>query len=225
MLKIIDFLKKDECSEGKMMATGIAQKIQFPSGSLSLEGILVKGKLSKAVVVSHPHPLYGGDMHNHVVGLIAGAFEDRGWTTLCFNFRGVGRSQGDFDQGLGEQEDVADAVAYLKGLGETKIILAGYSFGAGVNARAALSLPDVQGSILVSPPAGMMDFSFMSQDTKTRLIIVGDQDPYAPVAQIKSLVQSLPAPPPIKIIKGADHFYSSGWQELTAAITEIEPSL
>ncbi len=207
------------------METGNPHNIIFPSGPLSLEGVLVKGKLSKTVVVSHPHPLYGGDRHNHVVGLIAGAFEDQGWTTLCFNFRGVGRSQGEFDQGLGEQEDVFGAVAFLKGLGEQKIILAGYSFGAWVNARAGLTHPDVQGSILVSPPAGMMDFSFLSQDTKTRLIVVGDQDPYAPVSHIKKLIQSLPAPPPIKIIKGADHFFSSGWEELTAAITEIQTSL
>jgi uncharacterized protein len=207
------------------MATDIAEKIIFPSGSLSLEGVLIKGRSSRVVVVSHPHPLYGGDMHNHVVGLISKAFEDQGWTTLRFNFRGVGRSQGDFDQGLGEQEDVSEAIAYLKGLGEEKIVLIGYSFGAWVNAQVSLTHPDVRASILVSPPAGMMDFSFLSQDTKTRLIVLGDQDPYAPIAKIKNLIQSLPAPPPIKIIKGADHFYSSGWEELTAAITAIQSSL
>jgi uncharacterized protein len=215
----------DKYSEGKIMATGIAEKIMFPSGALSLEGVLVKGKLSRAVVVSHPHPRYGGDMQNHVVGVIAGVFEDQGWTTLCFNFRGVGRSQGDFDQGIGEQEDVTSAVAYLKELGEQKIYLAGYSFGAWVNAQAALTHPDVQGSILVSPPAGMMDFSFLFQDTKTRLIVFGDQDPYVPVQQIKKMASSLKTPPPIKIVKGADHFYSSGWEELTTAITAILPSL
>ncbi len=207
------------------MANGIAEKIMFPSGALSLEGVLVKGEMSKAVVISHPHPLYGGDMHNHVVGLIAGAFEEQGWTTLRFNFRGVGRSHGDFDQGVGEQEDVRAAVAYMKELCEQKLFLAGYSFGAWVNARAGLSHPDVQGSILVSPPAGMMDFSFLSQDTKTRLIVLGDQDPYAPVSQINNFVQASPSPPPIHIIKGADHFYSSGWEELKAAITAILPSL
>jgi alpha/beta superfamily hydrolase len=207
------------------MANGIAEKIMFPSGSLSLEGLLLRGNSARAVVISHPHPLYGGDMYNHVVGLISQAFEDQGWTTLRFNFRGVGRSQGDFDQGLGEQEDVSAAVDYLKGLREQNIILAGYSFGAWVNAQAGLTHPDVQGSILVSPPAGMMDFSFLHQDTKTRLIVLGDQDPYAPVSQIKKLVQSLPTPPPLKIIKGADHFYSSGGEELTTAITSILSSL
>jgi uncharacterized protein len=212
----------DKYSERKIMA---AEKIMFPSGALSLEGLLIQGESSTAVVVSHPHPSYGGDMHNHVVGLIAGAFEDQGWTTLRFNFRGVGRSQGDFDQGVGEQEDVSAAVAFLKGLGEQKIILAGYSFGAWVNAQAGLNDPNVQGSILVSPPAGMMDISFLSLDTKTRLIVVGDQDSYAPVNKIKNLVASMATPPPIKIIKGADHFFSSGWEELQAAITAIQTTL
>jgi uncharacterized protein len=207
------------------MESSTPQKIIFPSGSLSLEGSLVKGGLSKAVVVSHPHPLYGGDRHNHVVGLIAGLFEAQGWTTLCFNFRGVGRSQGVFDQGQGEQKDVLGAVTYLKGMGEQKIILAGYSFGAWVNAQAGLAQAEVAGSILVSPPAGMMDFSFLSRDTKTRLILLGDQDPYSPVSQIIKLVQSMPVPPTVKIIKGADHFFSSGWQELKEAISSIQTSL
>jgi len=207
------------------MEAGSVKKILFPSGALFLEGLLIQGELSKAVVVSHPHPLYGGDMHNHVVGFLARIFEESGWTTLRFNFRGVGRSQGDFDQGVGEADDVSAAVAYLKGLGLQPIVLAGYSFGAWVNAQAALMHPDVQRSILVSPPIGMMDFSFLAQDNKTRLIIVGDQDPYSPVSKIKNLVCSMTTPPPIKIVKGADHFFSFGSEELTAAITAIQPSL
>ena len=207
------------------MEAGSAKKILFPSGSLYLEGLLIQGELSKAVVVSHPHPLYGGDLHNHVVGLIARTFEESGWTSLRFNFRGVGRSQGDFDQGAGEADDVSAAVAYLKGLGTQHIALAGYSFGAWVSARAALTDPDVQGSILVSPPAGMMDFSFLSQDTKIRLIVVGDQDPYAPVLNIKNIIQSMPSTPPLIIVEGADHFFSFGLEELTEAIMTIQPSL
>ena len=155
-----------------------AEKIMFPSGSLHLEGLLIRGKIPKAVVISHPHPLYGGDMDNYVVGLISQAFEEKGWTTLRFNFRGVGRSQGDFDQGIGEEEDVLAAVDYLKGLMEGPIVLAGYSFGAWVNAQAAINNSDVLYSILVSPPLSMMEFAFLKEDAKTRLIVVGDQDPY-----------------------------------------------
>ena len=159
-------------------------------------------------------------MDNYVVGLISQAFEEKGWTTLRFNFRGVGRSQGDFDQGIGEEEDVLAAVAYLKGLTEGPIVLAGYSFGAWVNARAALNHPDVLYSILVSPPLSMMDFAFLKEDAKTRLIVVGDQDPFCSLPELAKLVQDMKTPPLLKIIKNADHFYSSGAADLISAIQE-----
>ncbi|MFH0789938.1 MAG: alpha/beta fold hydrolase [Pseudomonadota bacterium] len=203
------------------MKTGLAEKIMFPSGALFLEGLVFHGQGSKAAVISHPHPLYGGDMNNQVVGLMAGVFQELGWTTLCFNFRGVGRSQGDFDQGEGEQEDVSAAVAFLKGLGiEHPIVLAGYSFGAWVNGRTAQNIPEAGLSILVSPPLAMMDFSFLEADSKTGLIIAGDQDPYCPLKDLRKLVDKMKTPPPLKIIPGADHFFSHGSVELVTAIKE-----
>lgn len=202
------------------METGIAEKVMFPSGSLHLEGLLIRGEIPKAAVISHPHPLYGGDMFNHVVGLISQALEEMGWTTLRFNFRGAGRSQGDFDQGLGEKDDVTAAVDYLKGLIKCPIVLAGYSFGAWVNARVALHHPDVLYSLLVSPPLSMMDFAFLKDDTKTRLIVVGDEDPFCSLPEVKKSVQGMKFPPPLKIIKNADHFYSSGASDLITAIQE-----
>lgn len=201
-----------------------AEKILFPSGSLHLEGLLIRGKFPKALVISHPHPLYGGDMDNYVVGLISQAFEEKGWTTLRFNFRGVGRSQGDFDQGQGEKDDVSAAVAYLKELNKGPVVLAGYSFGAWVNARAAIDNSDVEYSILVSPPLSMMDFAFLKEDAKTRLIVVGDQDPFCSFTELTKLVQEMKTPPLIKIIKNADHFYSSGAADLITAIQESATS-
>lgn len=197
-----------------------ADKIMFPSGPLNLEGVLVPGESPKAVVISHPHPLYGGNMHNVVVGLLAQTFKELGWTTLRFNFRGVGRSQGDFDQGQGEEDDVSAAVAYLKELDKGPVVLAGYSFGAWVNARAAIDNPDVEYSILVSPPLSMMDFAFLKEDAKTRLIVVGDQDPFCSLPELTELVQEMKTPPLIKIIKNADHFYSSGAADLLSVIQE-----
>lgn len=202
------------------MKTGRAEKVIFPSGVLHLEGLLIRGEIPKAAVISHPHPLYGGNMDNYVVGLLARAFQELGWTTLRFNFRGVGRSQGDFDQGLGEKDDVTGAVAYLKGFIEGPIVLAGYSFGAWVNARAALHHPDVLYSLLVSPPLSMMDFDFLKEDTKTRLIVVGGQDSFCSIPELKKSVQEMKCPPTLRIIKNADHFYSSGAADLIAAIQE-----
>jgi hypothetical protein len=142
----------------------------------------------------------------------------KGWTTLRFNFRGVGRSQGEYDEGVGEQEDVRAAVRYLKELGIKEIFLVGYSFGAWVNAQAALDLPEVAGSILVSPPQAMMDFSFLKDDRKTRLVIAGERDDYGPVEEIIKIVEKMNPPPPVKIIPGADHFFSGSTADLARAL-------
>jgi uncharacterized protein len=202
-----------------------SEPIIFKSGSLNLEGLLTPGTSSKGVVISHPHPLYGGDRHNYVVGLVAGAFQARGWATLTFNFRGVGRSQGTFDEGRGEQEDVSAALSCLGNHGSETIVLAGYSFGAWVNALRAGQEPKVQSSILVSPPLAMMDFSFLKGDEKTKLIVCGDQDPYCPAAAIEQLARAMTRPPLLEIIPGADHFFSSGSEALISIIRKHETLL
>jgi alpha/beta superfamily hydrolase len=203
------------------MEAGWAEKIRFSSESLHLEGLLIRGRSPQAVVISHPHPLYGGDMHNHVVGLAAEAFNDLGWSTLRFNFRGVGRSEGDFDQGIGEQEDVLAAMTFLLALGLDHIILAGYSFGAWVNALAAQKEPQIRHSILIAPPLAMMDFSFLKDDPKTALIAVGGRDPFCPRDDLKKFLEAWSSPPPLKIIPEADHFFSQGSAELLSAIKDL----
>ena len=203
------------------MKTGKEDRITFSSGDLSLEGLLSRGEGDRGAVISHPHPLYGGEMRNQVVGIIQGVFAGKGWTTLRFNFRGVGRSQGEYDEGVGEQEDVRAAVRYLKELGIKEIFLAGYSFGAWVNARAALELPEVAGSILVAPPQEMMDFSFLKDDDKTRLVIAGEKDAYGPVDEIMKIVKMMNPSPPVIIIPGADHFFSGSAAALVQALESM----
>ena len=201
------------------------KRIHFLSGSLKLEGLYAPGKSAKGAVISHPHPLYGGDMENDVVHLITRTFQGAGWTTLRFNFRGVGESQGTYDEGMGEREDVAAAVTFLKGKGLDSVVLAGYSFGAWVNARAALDLPEITSSVLVSPPVDLMDFSFLKGDSKTRLIVVGHRDAFASTDRIQALAKVMPVPPEIRFIPGADHFFSAGSEELMDAIQGILPRL
>ena len=100
--------------------------VMFESGGLKLEGLLDRARGDAGVVIAHPHPQYGGSMHNNVVESLVKAYGKAGFTTLRFNFRGVGRSEGHYDGGVGEQQDVSGAVAYLKDLGMTTIHLAGY---------------------------------------------------------------------------------------------------
>lgn len=200
------------------MKAGKEERITFPSGELVLEGLLARGRGERGVVISHPHPLYGGEMGNHVVGIIQEAFAEKGWTTLRFNFRGTGRSQGKYDEGVGEQEDVRAAVRYLQGWDLKEIFLAGYSFGAWVNAQAALDLPEAAGSVLVAPPQAMMDFSFLRDDAKTRLVIAGEWDTFGPLEEIKKVFGTLKHPPSLEIIAEADHFFNGATADLKRAL-------
>jgi uncharacterized protein len=197
------------------------ERITFSSGDLSLEGMLSRGEGDRGVVISHPHPQYGGEMRNQVVGIIQEVFAGKGWTTLRYNFRGVGRSQGKYDEGVGEQEDVRAAVRYLRELGIQEIYLAGYSFGAWVNAQAAPDMPEVAGSILVAPPQTMLDFSFLKEDSKTKLVIAGEWDTFGPAAEISKIFGEMNFPPPVKIIPEADHFFNGATAELGQALESM----
>jgi alpha/beta superfamily hydrolase len=181
--------------------------VRIQSGDISLEGLLDRTEGNKGVVVTHPHPLYGGDMRNNVVEAIAGSYQKAGYTTLRFNFRGVGGSQGAHDNGEGEQVDVRAALGYLRGLGVGTLHLAGYSFGVWVNARLLKDLPDIESSIMISPPIDFMDFSFLELNSKIRLIVTGERDDIASAEKIKRLAPVWNPDVSLHIIPGADHFY------------------
>ena len=106
------------------------EKITFSAETIEFEGLLQKNSAAKGVVITHPHPLYGGNIRNNVVMAISQTYQKLGYSTLCFNFRGVGRSRGSYGDGISEQEDVRAAIAYLADLDIKQIDLAGYSFGA-----------------------------------------------------------------------------------------------
>jgi len=194
------------------------ERVFFKSNGLKIEGLIIESQTRNGVVVTHPHPLYGGDMNNNVVESMVRAYGEKGYTTLRFNFRGVGRSEGGYDEGTGEQEDVRAAVAFLGGLGKTSIDLAGYSFGAWVNAQCIESLTDVKRMIMVSPPVNFLDFSFLEYSEKIRLVIAGSEDDIAPSAMIKDMIPVWNSEAEFDIIKGADHFYLGKTGEIEAII-------
>ena len=197
------------------------ERVSFKSNGLKIEGLISESQTRNGVVVTHPHPLYGGEMHNNVVESVVRAYGQKGYTTLRFNFRGVGRSEGGYDEGNGEQEDVRAAVAYLCGLGKTSIYLAGYSFGAWVNAQCIESLTDVKRMIMVSPPVNFLDFSFLKYCAKIRLVIAGSEDDIASPAMIKDMIPVWNSEAEFNIIKGADHFYCGKTGELEAVIGDL----
>ncbi|MFW6147629.1 MAG: alpha/beta hydrolase [Thermodesulfobacteriota bacterium] len=184
------------------------ERITFQSRTIRIEGLLCMQDGERGAVITHPHPLYGGSMYNQVVEVLARVYQDKGFTTLRFNFRGVGSSEGAYDQGKGEGEDVKAALHYLRKKGKADLDLAGYSFGVWVNATILDSEPLINKLIMVSPPVAFLEFPSCIRTPKIRLVVAGDKDEIAPVDQIRQLIADWDAPPDIEVIEGADHFYS-----------------
>ena len=193
----------------------------FTSGGFEIEGSLFEGDKEKGVIVTHPHPLYGGNMHNNVVSAVSSAYQKGGFTTLRFNFRGVGRSQGSYGDGIGEQEDVRAAVARLKEFGIQHIELAGYSFGAWVNALAANDGLKVDRMIMVSPPVAFIEFKDIADISSLKLIVTGSRDDIAPAKMVERSYPAWNASAEFKVINGADHFYGGYESQLQAVLMDF----
>ncbi|MBW2061879.1 MAG: alpha/beta hydrolase [Deltaproteobacteria bacterium] len=194
--------------------------IFIPSGKIKLEAKIKHNDPNRGAVVAHPHPLYGGSMHDFVVSLAVSALAEAGWTVLRFNFRGVGQSEGTFDEGVGEAEDLAAAAGYLKENGMMQILVAGYSFGASIALKAWPQLKglDVQPLILIALPAALMSFDFVQLKPEVGLMICGGRDDIAPPDLARALGAKLLRPIEPVIIPGADHFFGGGEEALTHAL-------
>ncbi len=195
------------------------KRIIFSSGGLSLEGILaVPEEMGPfpAVIVCHPHPLYGGSMDNNVVNSLSETLTQASLVSFKFNFRGVGGSQGKSGQGMGEQEDVEAAISFISTVKEVdskRIGLAGYSAGAGFAFPVGSIDARIKALAAVSPPIPMFDFDFLKGCLKPKLLISGSRDSFIPTTQFFEFCQNLPEPKDCESIEGADHFwwgYESG---------------
>jgi len=199
------------------------ESVSFLSGDLNIEGLLQKNASGRGVVVTHPHPLYGGDMYNAIVEVIVQAYQKKRYTTLRFNFRGTGASQGAFDNGSGEQEDVGSAIVYLMNHGIDSVDLAGYSFGASVNIRAVekgVGGDGVQRLVMVSPPIGMTEVDRTKTINQPGLVVTGSRDHIAPASTIEKLLPRWQPHARLSIIDGADHFYSGYLDQLASVLSD-----
>ena len=202
------------------------EKITIPSGRYRLEGYWQAGSRGAGVVITHPHPLYGGTMNNPVVETVQSAYRQHGYATLRFNFRGVGGSQGNYDNGMGEQDDVRAAIAYVETMNVSAVDLAGYSFGAWVNTGvAADSRTSIQSMLMISPPVGFIEFENISTLSCLKLVITGSRDDIAPVHQIHDLLPAWNPEAQFEIIDGCDHFYSGHLDRLQSILTRYLKSV
>ena len=157
-------------------------------------------------------------MHNNVVKAVAAAYQDEGYSTLRFNFRGVEKSEGDFDNGIGEQEDVKGALKYLSDLDKNQVDLGGYSFGAWVIALGLEKYENVNRVMLVSPPVDFVDFGFLEHNSKIQLVISGSRDEIGGSRNIERMIPKWNEKAVFKVIDGADHFYWGKEDELKEII-------
>ncbi len=191
-----------------------------------LEGRYHQSKKPDApiAIVLHPHPLHGGNMNNRVVFIMFNNFVERGFSVLRFNFRGVGRSQGAFDNGVGELSDAAYAFDWVQQFNSNSPFcwIGGYSFGALISMQLMMRRPEIEGFVSISPPAGTEDFSFLAPCPSSGLIIHGDKDTHVPLDAVKKLAQKLDGQKNISvnlsIVKGADHFYKDNMDNLSKEV-------
>lgn len=197
------------------------ENVTISSGGLQLQGLFDPGKNSRAVVVTHPHPRYGGDMFSPVVDAVVRAYARAGWGTLRFNFRGAGASDDAFDMGCGEQDDLRAAMAFVRNKGLETVDLAGYSFGAWVNALAHGRDPLPGRMVMVAPPVDFLDFSPVQTLPALQLVIAGDRDAFAAADRIRSMVARWNPETRLEVIAGADHFFWSHMDRIGAIVFDF----
>jgi uncharacterized protein len=188
---------------------------QGPEGRL--EGRYQPAKTPRAPVamVLHPHPKGGGTMNNRMVQNLYQMFVKRGFSVLRFNFRGVGNSQGTFDNGIGELSDAASALDWMQQFNPeaSTTWIAGYSFGAWIGMQLLMRRPEIKGFMSISPPANLFDFSFLAPCPSSGIIVQGLADEIVTASAVQKLVDKLKTQKHITIdyetVPNANHFYEN----------------
>jgi alpha/beta superfamily hydrolase len=182
----------------------------IPAGPVQLEAQLRQPKSFPrgAVVLCHPHPMYGGTMDNRVVYQAAKAAAKAGFAALRFNLRGVGQSTGVFDQGIGEKEDVAAAVGWLEARYQgLPLALVGYSFGAWVGLQVGCADPRIRALVGLGLPLDLYDFDFLTRTLKPALYIIGTRDEFCSQENLDRLELRLPDSSMVYRVEGSGHFF------------------
>jgi uncharacterized protein len=196
-----------------------------PAGRIEVRYQRQKTPGAPMALVLHPHPQFGGTMNNPLVYDLYHMFLRLGCTSVRFNFRGVGRSQGTFDNGAGELSDAAAVLDWMNTLyaNPTFVWVAGISFGAWIGMQLLMRRPEIEGFISIAPPANLYDFSFLAPCPSSGLIIHGDKDAVVPHRDVTTLVEKLKTQKGIvieqKIIPGANHFFDGKIEPLMSAIS------
>ena len=214
----------------EMESNSTIRSLFLDGPAVQLEALLNAGaaNATHAALVCHPHPLFGGTMHNKVVFHTMKALNSFGFPTLRFNFRGTGLSHGEHDYGQGETEDVRTALDWLTNEFHLPIVFAGFSFGSAVGLRACYDDDRVRALIGVGVPVvpvaeadeeqRVYDLRFLRESTKPKFFISGARDRFGPREKLEALVASLREPKKLVVVEGGDHFFEGRLREMRDAM-------
>ena len=200
------------------------QHVEIPAPHGRLEGLLrlpdQEGVSQMVAVVCHPHPVYGGTMHNKTVFRLAQALNAVGMPTLRFNFRGVGESTGAYDEGEGEQDDVRAALDYVQAqFPDAPLCVAGFSFGSWVGLRVGCVDERVSQLVGAGVPTRLLSVQALAQCARPKLIVQGELDQYGPQGDLLPWFESIPEPKHLEVVAGSDHFFTDHLDALSEAVT------
>ncbi|MBM3572912.1 MAG: alpha/beta fold hydrolase [Alphaproteobacteria bacterium] len=194
--------------------------INGPEGRLEGRYLHSKQPAAPVALMLHPHPQHGGTMNNKIVYALYHSFARRGFSTLRFNFRGVGRSQGAYNRGEGELSDAASALDWLQTYNPNagQCWIAGFSFGAWIGMQLLMRRPEIASFVAVAPPANLFDFSFLAPCPSSGLVVLGSADELVTQESVQKLVDKLSSQRDIsidyKVIAGANHFFQNKIEDL-----------
>ena len=199
--------------------------IEFICGKITLEGMMRIPQGAgpfPLVVVCHPHPLYGGSMHNNVVDSVCSSLGKKEIAWLKFNFRGVGRSAGSFGEGIGEKEDAKAAISFGEGRSRVdprRIGLCGYSFGSIVALATAVEDPRVKAVAGIAPFVQPEDL--LNRYDRPKLLVCGTQDEFVDAQSLEKVVRKMPEPKELALYPGVDHFWMGEEEAMGAMVGEF----
>ena len=193
-----------------------------PTGRLEGKYQHQKHKSAPIALILHPHPRSGGTMNHRVAYELFYAFQRRGCSVLRFNFRGVGRSSGSFDNGIGEIEDLRAGLDFMSArYPEADLWSAGFSFGAYVSLAAGAADDRVSRLIGIAPALHMYDFSFLETSHKPKYFVQGEKDEICPLAHLQAFFEQLPPPKTLQVVPGANHLFNGKVEEVGAALVRL----
>ncbi len=198
------------------------ERLILPGPAGKLEALLEFDAAAQplaAAVICHPHPLFGGTMHNRVVYRAAKAALEAGLPALRFNFRGVEKSEGESAGGMGERDDARAALDFLASrFPSIPAVMMGFSFGAWVGLTVGASDPRVGALVGLGLPTGSTDYDCLRSANKPLLIVQATGDIFGPRAEIEALFSTLPEPKRLHWVEGSDHFFAHKLDEVQAVV-------